>query len=113
METEDQHIKSRLEEQEKNDKLKAEDADKEKKEKEKAEADHKAKIAEEVRNLDTVAKIEKEQKELRQKQEERIRKEAEALELQRLKDEEERKVMFTPSKKCTRLRARPHRGVYN
>ena len=75
MGTEDQH-KSRLAEQEQNDKLKAEAADKEKKEKEKAEAERKAKLAEEVRNLEMAAKLEKEQKELRRKQEERVQKEA-------------------------------------
>jgi translation initiation factor 4G len=74
METEDQR-KSRLAEQEQYDRIKAEAADKEKKEKERAEAERKAKVAEEVRNL--------KQKELRQKQEyKRLRKEAEALELQ-------------------------------
>ena len=90
METEDQH-KSRLAEQEQNDRLKAEAADKEKREKEKAEAERKAKIAEEIRNLEVAARLEKEQKEQRRKQEEeRLRKEAEALELQRLKEEERR-----------------------
>ena len=92
METEDQH-KSRLAEQEQSDKLKAEAADKEKKEKEKLEAERKAKVAEEIRNLEKAARLEKEQKELRRKQEEeKARKEAEALELQRLKEEEERKL---------------------
>ena len=43
--------------------------------------------------MEMAAKLEKEQKELRRKQEEeRVRKEAEALELQRLKEEEERKL---------------------
>ena len=50
METEDQH-KSRLAEQDQNDRLKAEAVDKEKKEKGRVEAERKANVAEEVRNL--------------------------------------------------------------
>ena len=63
METEDQH-KSRLAEQDQNDRLKAEAVDKEKKEKGRVEAERKANVAEEVRNLEAAARLEKEQKEL-------------------------------------------------
>ena len=82
METEDQH-KSRLAELKQNDRQKAEAADKEKKEKEKVEAERKAKVTDEIHKLEKAARLEKEQKG------ERLRKEAEALELQGLKEEEE------------------------
>ena len=50
------------------------------------EVERKANVAEEVRNLEAAARLEKEQKELHRKQEdERLRKESEALELQRSK----------------------------
>ena len=88
METEDQH-KSRLAEQEQNDRLMAEAADKEEKGKEKAESECKAKVAEEICTVEGAARLEKKEKKRRRKQEERLRKEAEALlELQRLKEEE-------------------------
>ena len=87
METEDQH-KSRLAEVKQNDKLKAQAADKEKKEKEKAEAERKAKVTDEIRKSEKAARLEKGQKE------ERLRKEAGALELQRLREEEERILNF-------------------
>ena len=82
METEDQN-KSRLTELKQNDRLKAEAADKEKKEKEKVEVERKAKVTDEIHKLGKAARLEKEQKG------ERLRKEAEALELQGLKEEEE------------------------
>ena len=87
METEDQH-KSRLAEVKQNDKLKAQAADKEKKEKEKAEAERKSKVTDEIRKSEKAARLEKGQKE------ERLRKEAGALELQRLREEEERILNF-------------------
>ena len=86
MKTEDRH-KSRLAEQKQNDRLKAEAADKERREKEREEAERKD-VAEEVRYLETAARLEKAQKERRRmREDQRLQKEAEALERQRLKEE--------------------------
>ena len=87
---------------EQNDRLIAETADKEMKEKEEAEveaeAERKAKAAKDIRNL--AARLDKARKELlRKKEDERVRKEAEALELQRLKEEEERKLKLKQEEK--------------
>ena len=67
---------------------KAEAADKEEKEKEQAEAEHKSKVAEDIVTLEAAAPLKKREKKQRRKE----RKEAEALELQRLKEEEERRL---------------------
>ena len=85
--------KSRLAEQEQNDKLKAEAANKVKKEKEEAEAERKAKLEE-------AAQLEERR---RKEEEERFRKEAEALERRRLKEEEERRLKAKEEEKALRL----------
>ena len=78
----------------------AETEDREMEEEEEAEAERKANAADLKEIRDLAARLEKARKELlRKKEEERVRNEAEALELQRMKREEERKLKLKQEEK--------------